>query len=116
MSKEIRIIILGAAALAASLASHAQMAAPAHGAPTAAGAYHSAFEGYRPFGAEEVGDWRKANDTVRDIGGWRVYAREIQGGSQSPAQPGAAPATPQRAPTPPATPAPPANPHQGHQR
>jgi hypothetical protein len=106
MSKEIRTILLGAAALAASLAAGAQTAAPApapsqQAAPAAAQSapYSSAFEGYRSFFADEVGDWRKANDTVREIGGWRAYAREIQGGSQSP--PGAAA---------------PANPHQGHAR
>ena len=54
-------------------------------------------------------DWRKANDTVREIGGWRAYAREIQGGSQ--AQPGAT--APSAAP---ARAAAPANPHQGHTR
>lgn len=108
MSKGIRTSLLAAAALAASVAAGAQTAAP----------YSSAFEGYRPFSADEVGDWRKANDTVREIGGWRAYAREIQGGSQS--QPGTRPASaapPAPAPSAaPARPAPPANPHQGHAR
>lgn len=102
MSKEIRTIALGAV-LVASLAVHAQTALTPAAAQPAAGAYNSAFEGYRPFAAGEVGDWRKANDTVRDIGGWRAYAREIQGGAQSSSQPAAAPARP-------------ANPHQGHTR
>lgn len=117
MPIEIRTIASGVAALAASLAALAQPAAPSRAAPPAASTYNSAFEGYRPFAAEEVGDWRQANDTVRDIGGWRAYAREIQGGSTTPAQPGPA-ATPARpaAPAPSAAPVRPANPHQGHQR
>ena len=39
--------------------------------------HRSAFEGYRPFGQEEVQPWRQTNDTVRDAGGWRAYAREM---------------------------------------
>ncbi|MEJ5989083.1 hypothetical protein WG902_03715 [Ramlibacter sp. PS3R-8] len=118
MSKEIRTIALGAIAAAASWATIAQTAAPAPAAPQPQGAYSSAFEGYRPFAADEVGDWRKANETVREIGGWRAYAREIRGGPQGAAQQGgvAAPAAP-AAPAP-AAPAPagPAAPHQGHTR
>lgn len=96
---------LTAAALAASLPLAAQ---PAGQPGTGAEPYLSAFEGYRPFESGEVQEWRKSNDTVREIGGWRAYAREIQGGSQSPgaAAPAAAPARP----------AAPAHPHQGHAR
>jgi hypothetical protein len=109
MSKEIRTILLGAAALTASVAAGAQTAAPtasrqAEPTTSQAAPYSSAFEGYRPFSSDEVGDWRKANDTVREIGGWRAYAREIQGGS--PPAPSAVPARP----------AAPANPHQGQAR
>lgn len=124
MSKELRTILLGAAALAASLAAGAQTAYPApastqQAAPATAqeAPYRSAFEGYRPFSADEVGDWRKANDTVREIGGWRAYAREIQGGSQAqPQSQGAAPRPATPASAAPARPAAPANPHQGHAR
>ena len=38
--------------------------------------YHSAFEGYRSFTDEPVGNWKAANDKVGQIGGWRVYAKE----------------------------------------
>ena len=38
----------------------------------------SAFETYRPFADQEVAPWRQSNDTVREIGGWRAYAREAQ--------------------------------------
>jgi len=87
MPNRLTTIALGAAAVAAAFAAAAQPAAPDHAAQDAAGArlvpYRSAFEGYRRFSAGEPGDWRKANDTVRAIGGWRAYAREIQ----RPAQP-----------------------------
>lgn len=41
--------------------------------------YRSTFEGYQPFGDQEVAPWRESNDTVGRIGGWRAYAREAQG-------------------------------------
>ena len=31
--------------------------------------YQSAFDGYRPFAEQELRDWRRANDAVRDAGG-----------------------------------------------
>jgi hypothetical protein len=71
-------------------------------------AYRSAFEGYKPFAAGDVQDWRKSNDTVREIGGWRAYAREIQGGQAAPG--GSAPESP-----PPGA-GKPADPHQGHRK
>jgi hypothetical protein len=96
--------LLRAAALAVSLPLVAQTT-PAQ--PSAEPApYRSAFEGYRPFQAGEVQDWRKSNDTVREIGGWRAYAREIQQGAKE--QPAQAPkrSTGGQAPA--------ASPHQGH--
>jgi hypothetical protein len=92
MSRLVRTIVPGAVVLAASLGALAQSVAPAPGT-AAAGGYESAFEGYRPFSAEEVGDWRQANETVREIGGWRAYAREIHGATGGSAQPGGAGAT-----------------------
>lgn len=38
----------------------------------------SSLSGYRPFKDAEVGPWRQLNDTVRDVGGWRAYARLSQ--------------------------------------
>jgi hypothetical protein len=32
-------------------------------------AYHSAFEGYRPFADQELADWRRANEEVGAAGG-----------------------------------------------
>lgn len=62
--------------------------------------YRSAFEGYQAFGDDQPLSWQQVNDTVREIGGWRAYAREAQ--ANPPAPPAAAP-----------TPAP-ADPHGGH--
>lgn len=101
MSPFIQMIFLGAAALAAG-ATRAQTPPSAPPAP-AAPAYRSAFEGYRPFEAGEVQDWRQSNDTVRAVGGWRAYAREIQGG-----------AAPAAAASAPGQQAKPADPHRGH--
>ena len=106
MSKEIRTIALGAIAAAASLAAVAQTAAPAPAPAQPQGGYSSAFEGYRPFAADEVGDWRKANETVREIGGWRAYAREIQAGSKPAGAESQAPEAQPKA----------ADPHQGHSK
>ncbi len=41
------------------------------------GAKVTGLEGYRRFNADEpLADWRKVNDTVRDVGGWQTYAQE----------------------------------------
>ena len=40
--------------------------------------YESSFARYRLLGEEKPVSWRDANDTVTQIGGWRVYAREAQ--------------------------------------
>lgn len=76
--------------------------------------FRSVFEGYQPFTDEKVGNWKQANDTVGEIGGWRAYAKEASqnaGQAQSPHQGhGQTPAQPQ-AGQPPARAA---NPHAGH--
>ena len=83
-----RMFLLGLSALAASLPVAAQTppAAPSLAAAPTVPAYRSAFEGYQPFAAGDVQDWRRSNDTARAIGGWRAYAREMQGGSQAPVE------------------------------
>ena len=55
--------------------------------------YRSPFADYRPLGDEAVGNWRAANDEVGRIGGWREYAREVQGAESAPKAPGS-PGTP----------------------
>ena len=83
MSPLNRTLLIGLPAALASLAGAAQPAAPLQGA-----AYPSAFEGYQPFAADAaVQDWRRSNDTVREIGGWRAYAREISSAGSSEAKP-----------------------------
>lgn len=76
------------AAVTAAGTAHAQHR---HGAaPTAAPAlvsssvvtaavrpFRSIMDGYRRFDADTpLTDWRKANDTVREIGGWQAYAKQ----------------------------------------
>jgi hypothetical protein len=48
-------------------------------APAEAPAFRSAFEGYKPYTDDGAPEWKKANDAVGQIGGWRAYAREAQG-------------------------------------
>ncbi len=38
--------------------------------------YHSVFNGYQSFVDEPLSDWYQANQTVQQIGGWRVYMQE----------------------------------------
>ena len=45
--------------------------------------YKSALADYRRFADQPVGDWRDANAVVGQIGGWRAYARESQGGASA---------------------------------
>ena len=53
--------------------------------------YPSAFGNYQPYADQPVQDWRKANATVYDIGGWRAYAKEIAGGQADDGTPAANP-------------------------
>jgi hypothetical protein len=76
----------GAIAIAAALIAGAPLVAQAQAsAPAAkAGAYPSAFDGYRRFDEQKLQPWREANDTVGRIGGWRAYARESAGEEMPP--------------------------------
>lgn len=38
----------------------------------------SSLRDYRPYKDAEVGPWRQLNDAVRDVGGWKTYARLSQ--------------------------------------
>lgn len=38
--------------------------------------FKSAFSDYVPYSEQAIESWRKANDTVAEIGGWKTYARE----------------------------------------
>jgi hypothetical protein len=71
-----------AAAMAADAAGDGARPEPAPAANTIASqAYRSAFDAYQPFTDEKISPWRETNDTVGRIGGWRAYAREVQGGA-----------------------------------
>lgn len=78
---------LAAASLLATAAVFAQdkPAAPAESASAprsgepAAVTFQSALQGYRPFSEEAVAPWRQTNETVRQAGGWREYAKEAAG-------------------------------------
>jgi hypothetical protein len=39
--------------------------------------YQSSFLNYQRYSASDIQSWKQANDTVKDIGGWRAYAKEI---------------------------------------
>ena len=52
--------------------------------------YVSPLQTYMAYADQPVGSWREANDLVGRIGGWRAYAREVQGGvpaNQAPQSP-----------------------------
>ena len=63
--------------------------------PAAAQPYRSTLEGYQAFGDDALVPWKQANDTVRQVGGWRAYAREASGAAAD--QRGAGPAKPAEA-------------------
>lgn len=46
--------------------------------------FQSVLERYKPYTDEEIVNWKAANDTVAQIGGWRAYAKEAA--QTSPAQ------------------------------
>ena len=39
--------------------------------------YQSSFQNYQRYSASDIQAWKQANDTVKEIGGWREYAKEI---------------------------------------
>ena len=53
--------------------------------------FQSVLEGYKPYTDEKIVNWKAANDSVGQIGGWRTYAKEAA--QTSPAQ-GPTPASP----------------------
>ena len=46
--------------------------------------FQSVLEGYKPYTDEKIVNWKAANDSVGQIGGWRTYAKEAA--QTSPAQ------------------------------
>lgn len=83
--------VLGAITLT-SLAVQAQPAPqPAPKPP----AFQSAFDGYQPYTDDKTVNWKAANDTTAQIGGWRAYAKEASAPAAQPTpQTAAQPALP----------------------
>lgn len=78
------------ALLAAGLSTAQAQSKPAAPAPQVAAkplGYTSAFEGYRAYKDQDVGNWRAMNERVGNIGGWRTYAREAQDDTPAPPEP-----------------------------
>lgn len=46
--------------------------------------YQSVFGGYRAYTEEPVANWKAANNTVANIGGWRAYAKQAQADDATP--------------------------------
>lgn len=65
---------------------------PVYGQPASPLEFRSAFEGYKPYTEEKTADWKRANDNVGKIGGWREYAREASQQPETATGPAAIPA------------------------
>lgn len=76
----IRIFLRPPAMLARLTAAHLVLLplaiSPVYAQPSSPLEFRSAFEGYKPYTDEKTIDWKRANDNVGKIGGWREYARE----------------------------------------
>jgi hypothetical protein len=75
--------LLAVASGAMACATYAQTATPTPA--TSSTPYPSAFERYKPYTDETIGNWKAANDTTARIGGWREYARQAQQPESTPA-------------------------------
>lgn len=38
--------------------------------------FESVFDGYQSYRHQSVAPWKQANERVKEVGGWRAYARE----------------------------------------
>jgi hypothetical protein len=56
-------------------------------------AYQSVFDGYQTISEPQLTPWRAANDTVRDVGGWRAYAKEAAAANAAATTPAPQPST-----------------------
>ena len=83
------------------LLSSAAFAQPATTPPM--GGSTSVFEGYKPYLEEPMRNWKAANDSVAQIGGWREYARQAQQPDNTPGVAGKAIEAAPKADTPPTT-------------
>lgn len=118
MKRKQRAIFACVCLLAGTIDGHVFAAASDPGDAAAAVppiSYRSPFENYRVLGEDKNQPWIESNETVRNIGGWRAYAKEAadanKAGAAKPVIP-AAPTTPP-APSAPAKPAPAQHKHGG---
>jgi hypothetical protein len=75
------------AATAVAQQSHPAMPSPPASPAAGQFTYRSALQDYRQFADEKVAPWPASNETVRQIGGWRAYAREAAGADKEQASP-----------------------------
>lgn len=73
---------LPALAALTALAQGAPPSAAPSAEPTTPLSFRSAMDGYKPFAEEKAIPWKQANETVRQRGGWRAYAREVSEGAK----------------------------------
>jgi hypothetical protein len=73
-----------------SAVASAQAPAAPQPAPSSPLEYRSAIHDYKVYADEKLKSWRESNDTAAGAGGWRAYAREIQGGEPARDAPGGA--------------------------
>ena len=85
--------------------SSAAMAQPTSTAPSAKpqAASPLAFDGYKPYADDPMTNWKAANDSVAQIGGWREYAKQAQQPENTPGVAGKAVEATPRPDTPPTT-------------
>ena len=94
-------VALSALGLLLSSAAFAQPATTVLPVPVAGSP--SAFEGYKPYTDDPMGNWKAANDSVAKIGGWREYAKQAQQPDSTPGVTGKAIEATPKADTPPTT-------------
>jgi hypothetical protein len=80
--RRLQIIFRFAVAMALPAATCAQQTARPDPADAAISGppviYVSPLQRFQPLGDGQVNAWKASNETVRTIGGWRVYAKEAQ--------------------------------------
>ena len=91
MNTRFFVVACGLASLF-SLPAQAQTVAVPPSAPQPPG-FQSALDGYQPYTDDKTVDWKAANDTTAQIGGWRAYAKEAAVPASVP-KPEAAPTAP----------------------
>lgn len=78
MRRAFRAAILAVGGIHAAHAQPASAPAAASGdgaRPIAVAPYRSAFEGFRPWRDEELQDWRRVNDEMKQLGGHNGHLR-----------------------------------------